>query len=242
MNQSYEREKNQSFMSDLSSLEKMEWAVKELEEGLICKDAIKMKSSLSELHEHTQDLSSPHYMKFILSPFLREMCRFLEKENASKVKRMIICFYGADKSSAMMEIIDQSCKEAIVLFERQKGFVHKEIDSVIQYILCHYQQDISVDQLAEVVCRTPSYLSSIFKKETGENLARYIRQVRMEKARELLDESYEKIVDIAREVGYQNVSYFCQIFRETYGISPKRYRTRCVKLVNMREMDEDIEI
>ena len=155
---------------------------------------------------------------------------------------MIICFYGADKSSAMMEIIDQSCKEAIVLFERQKGFVHKEIDSVIQYILCHYQQDISVDQLAEVVCRTPSYLSSIFKKETGENLARYIRQVRMEKARELLDESYEKIVDIAREVGYQNVSYFCQIFRETYGISPKRYRTRCVKLVNMREMDEDIEI
>lgn len=242
MDQPYERIKETGFLSDTAFTEDLEQVIKGLQEGLICKDIVKLKHYLYELCHRLDDSFSPHYMKFILSPLLRELCRFLENEAAFNVKRMVINFYGAQEICAMMEIIERGCKEAILLFERQKGFVHKEIDAVIRYILCHYQQDISVDQLAHIACRTPSYLSSVFKKETGENLASYIRQVRMEKARELLDGSHEKIIDIARQVGYQSVSYFCQIFRETYGISPKKYRMRCVKLTDMKERCQDIEI
>ena len=80
--------------------------------------------------------------------------------------------------------------------------------------------------MAECVCLTPSYLSHIFKKETGENLGKFIKRVRMEKAKDLLENSYEKIVAISVAVGYQNVSYFCQSFREYYGISPQKYRSQ----------------
>ena len=102
MDQPYERIKETGFLSDTAFIEDLEQVIKGLQEGLICKDVVKLKHYLYELCYRLDDSFSPHYMKFILSPLLREVCRFLEKENASKVKRMIICFYGADKSSAMV--------------------------------------------------------------------------------------------------------------------------------------------
>jgi two-component system response regulator YesN len=46
----------------------------------------------------------------------------------------------------------------------------------------------------------------------------------MEHAKDLLENTYQKINVIAQSVGYRNVSYFCQSFREYYGISPQKYR------------------
>lgn len=67
----------------------------------------------------------------------------------------------------------------------------------------------------------PSYLSSVFKKETGQNLNRFIKSVRMEKAKDLLEQTMMKIVDISTACGYPNVSYFCSSFREYYGLVHK---------------------
>ena len=78
--------------------------------------------------------------------------------------------------------------------------------------------------LAERVFLTPSYLSTIFKKETGQNLSKFIKICRMEKAREMLEGTKDKIVSISEKVGYPNVSYFCQSFREYYGMTPQKYR------------------
>lgn len=78
--------------------------------------------------------------------------------------------------------------------------------------------------LAELVYMAPSYLSSVFKKETGQNLSRFIKSVRMEKARELLEKTMMKIVDVSTACGYPNVSYFCSSFREYFGISPQKFR------------------
>ena len=71
---------------------------------------------------------------------------------------------------------------------------------------------------------TPNYLSSIFKKETGENLSAYLKRFRMERAKDLLSGTNEKIGDVCTMCGFVNVSYFCQSFREYFGVSPKKYR------------------
>ena len=83
---------------------------------------------------------------------------------------------------------------------------------------------IDIDQLAREVGMTPNYLSSIFKKNTGENLSRYLKGFRMERAREMLENTNEKIGVICEKCGFVNVSYFCQSFREYFGISPQKYR------------------
>ena len=55
-------------------------------------------------------------------------------------------------------------------------------------------------------------------------ISHYIRQCRMEKAKELLTKTDMKIVQVCEKVGFSNVSYFCQSFREYAGMSPERYR------------------
>ncbi|MBQ8639180.1 MAG: response regulator [Lachnospiraceae bacterium] len=103
---------------------------------------------------------------------------------------------------------------------------HSEIDTVKQYICQNYEKDLSIEKLAQLVYMAPAYLSTLFKKETGQNLSKFIKEVRMKKAKELLEGSHRKIVDISNAVGYPNVSYFCQSFREYFGVSPQKFRSK----------------
>ena len=106
--------------------------------------------------------------------------------------------------------------------------LHREIESIKLYIYENYAKELSVEQLAEQVYMAPSYLSHVFKKETGQNLSKFIKAYRMEKAKEMLEDTHMKIVNISYEVGYSNVSYFCQSFREYFGVSPQKFRSQGV--------------
>jgi two-component system response regulator YesN len=72
----------------------------------------------------------------------------------------------------------------------------------------------------------PSYLSRLFKKETGQSLSDYIGQVRMEEARRLLSQTNMKIVQVAEESGYRNVSHFAKMFKRMTGVTPQEYRNK----------------
>ena len=78
--------------------------------------------------------------------------------------------------------------------------------------------------LAERVYLSAGYLSAVFKEETGMNLNRFIREVRMNKAKEMLADTNMKITQIAKAVGFSNTSYFCRSFREYFGNSPESCR------------------
>ena len=69
-----------------------------------------------------------------------------------------------------------------------------------------------------------AYLSTLFKKETGQTLIKYISWYRIEKAKELLKTTTMKVGDIAEKVGYVNASYFISLFRNNVGCSPAKYR------------------
>ena len=98
------------------------------------------------------------------------------------------------------------------------------VETVKQYIYQNYEKDLSLDTLAQLVFIHPDHLNRIFKSETGTTLNRFIKAYRMEKARDLLECSHIKIKDIYNAVGYSSYSYFCQSFREHFGISPNKIR------------------
>ena len=64
------------------------------------------------------------------------------------------------------------------------------------------------------------------KKETGENIIKFLTDYRMEKAKQLLDEGTMKIVQVAKQCGYDNQSYFNRLFKNAYGMTPKQYREK----------------
>ncbi len=107
---------------------------------------------------------------------------------------------------------------------RNKNKTSSEIMRVKKYINEHYNEDLSLKELAEVACVSQNYFSSLFKKETGENYKSYVTKIRMEEAMRLVLGTEMKTYEIAEAVGYNNVRRFVDAFKAIYKISPMDYR------------------
>lgn len=95
---------------------------------------------------------------------------------------------------------------------------------VMEYVKANYDSKISLDDIARHVYLSRSYLSSIFKEETGESLFSYINKVRIEKSKMYLLDNAVSLVDIASMCGFEDQSYFTRVFKKATGMSPKKYR------------------
>lgn len=93
-----------------------------------------------------------------------------------------------------------------------------------EYISMHYNQPLTLASLAERVHLSEEYFSRLFKKEIGKNFTEYLTEIRMIRAKQLLQSSSFNINEIGEMVGIQNPSYFSSQFKRYYGISPKTAR------------------
>ncbi len=103
------------------------------------------------------------------------------------------------------------------------------ISRCIKYIEENYKNNISLSDLAEYTHKSKSYLSTLFKLETNVNFSQFLINFRIEKAKQLLKESDNKIYEIAEQVGFNNPYYFSKVFKETTGLCSKDYRDRHYK-------------
>lgn len=94
----------------------------------------------------------------------------------------------------------------------------------IDYIREHYQESVSLEEIAGTLDITPEYLSTLFNREMGENFSSFLKKFRISHAKRLLKETDKKIYEIASEVGYADPKYFNRVFKEVEGISPGDYR------------------
>lgn len=101
---------------------------------------------------------------------------------------------------------------------------------VKDYCNKHYGEEITLDDISSYVNISKNYFCSYFKKYAGDSFAQYLKKVRIKVAKERLKESNMKIVTIAKEVGYNNSSHFCKMFKEEVGISPAEFRREYFKL------------
>ncbi|WP_449536270.1 response regulator transcription factor [Ferdinandcohnia sp. Marseille-Q9671] len=93
----------------------------------------------------------------------------------------------------------------------------------------HYKQSITLNEVANIVGVTPSYLSRVFKKEVGINFIDYLNKVRIEKAKKLLGDSEMKVLEVSEKVGFNSTEYFTRIFKKHTGVSPLYFRTKSVE-------------
>jgi two-component system, response regulator YesN len=98
------------------------------------------------------------------------------------------------------------------------------IKQTFAYIHQNYTRTLSLNELAWTVGVSKSYLSRIFKMETGIPLWDYLNRFRIQKAKELLLLTDDTITEIAAAVGYEDVGYFGRIFHEAVNCSPRTYR------------------
>lgn len=99
-----------------------------------------------------------------------------------------------------------------------------------KYIARHYNEHISLKDIANQIFLNPVYFSICFKRDTGLNFVDYINEYRIEKSKELLKNLQESIASIAETVGFQNARYFSKVFKKYVGISPAEYRRKHVSI------------
>lgn len=98
------------------------------------------------------------------------------------------------------------------------------VKSGIEYITYNYNCNLSLDKICEHLAVSKNYFCYLFKRDTGSSIWAYLTHIRMEKAREYLENTDWKSYMIAYSIGYDNPSYFSRLFKKLYGMTPSEYR------------------
>lgn len=99
------------------------------------------------------------------------------------------------------------------------------VEQMVAYLEDHYAEKISLDQIAENMYLSPFYISRIFKSETGDTPIRHLINIRLEKAKELLENDWNgSIQEVSARVGYDDAYHFSKLFKKRYGIPPSEIR------------------
>lgn len=99
------------------------------------------------------------------------------------------------------------------------------VSRVKNYIKTNYMAyDLSLESVSDILGVNASYLSSLFKKHAGVNFVDYVLEVRINAAKELLEDPLRSASEISEMVGYESSSYFTRAFKRKTGITPTEYR------------------
>lgn len=151
------------------------------------------------------------------TPLMEEM----EKRNCKPELQIWNTGFFAEVQQALWQYIEKLCE----FFERQRENPNFYVTMWVKdYLEKNYMRVCSVEEMAEGIHLSPNYLRSLFKAGTGQTILEYMTDFRLQKACDLLKDKALKVKDVSLKVGYENVSYFSQIFVKRYGVTPNEYR------------------
>ncbi len=168
-----------------------------------------------------------------------KVCRDVSKESmrASVKKARSLCEAAVLMRTAPHSVVvtdDDSLPvvtELIMSAEGEDGFVipdrgnaEEEVAFIRYYIRMHLGDELNLETLSRKIGLSPNYLCTLFHKETGISIRRFIEKSRLEKAAYLLETEADLIADVGKRVGLPNPSYFSKLFKKFYGETPRRYR------------------
>lgn len=163
-----------------------------------------------------------------LNQRLFRICSAMEAENA--VRRQGRYFM---MKSYLIQMLLLVIREQCEPMERPKGYAFESagkkyvVEQIVGYLEDHYSEKISLDQIAENMYLSSYYISRIFKSETGNTPIRRLIDIRLEKAKELLENGFQgSIQEVAASVGYDDAYHFSKLFKKRYGISPSQARKK----------------
>ncbi|MFC4402993.1 AraC family transcriptional regulator [Gracilibacillus xinjiangensis] len=140
--------------------------------------------------------------------------RLLEAETTTLLIELLFIIYELSKgklNSIMLQNNEKSC----------------HVNRITSWIDQHFQQEISLDDIASSLHISKYYMSRIFKDITSLTIMQYLMRRRLIRAKYLLEmQSHKTILEVALEAGFDSSSHFSRKFRECYGVSPSNYRNK----------------
>ncbi|MCR5613315.1 AraC family transcriptional regulator [Treponema sp.] len=139
--------------------------------------------------------------------FIRRMDKMWEKEDVEKLHHEMVLTFA----KTMRDLKKNSGSSL---------YVRKSID----YITSHYNLPIKVSDISDYLGLSEKYLSTLFKKETGQTIVSYVENVRIEEACSMLTYTELSYAEIAESLSFNSHSYFSKVFKKNKGVTPMQYR------------------
>ncbi|NBD24668.1 helix-turn-helix domain-containing protein [Paenibacillus glycinis] len=129
-----------------------------------------------------------------------------------------------DTLESLKEQTEQFLLTVAAGFRTQSVSPCQIIQAAEKFIRGRYADGLTLQSVAEEVHVTPVWLSKLFKKETGMTFLEYLTEIRMERAKRMLEEVQYKVYEVSTQVGYKDPVHFTKLFKKQTGHTPKEYR------------------
>lgn len=227
INKSKMKEKELLLMDKIISEEENEAEV--LLNSIIESYIISSNQSIDYFKEKIQSLIEK--MIKIVSKFRVRDNKWIEKEKCFyKLKSLDDMESVTNYIHGIFKLIFEVTMEKDVEIEEsgQKKLSHpnRVLEPALKYIEENYREEMFLEKMASICNVSPYYFSKLFKKEMGMNFTTYVTKYKVEKAKEMLENTDIPVVNIAAELGYYECGYFTKIFKKIEGITPTKYRNK----------------
>lgn len=196
-----------------------------------------LEESFNRIEELIEQCKNNHVYPEIVKAFFDKTLDMLEYLNPSHSAETheFLCekkeaIRSALNSKELYELVTDAC---LAIYAPVSGLAVGDVNNIrddikiaLDYINKNYCSKLTLEAIAENVGISTSYLSRVFKAETGQNISNYITKLKMEKAASLIkaanSETYLK--EISYQVGIEDQLYFSRLFKKYFGVSPSEYK------------------
>ncbi|MYL32908.1 response regulator [Pontibacillus yanchengensis] len=221
---------------DKASKERSEWLwnVKVFAEELVSHiwllEEQHVRTKMEEIH---QQLLNKQVKEQTMKRLYTDLITYMKGELKNQTERMsdLPCIDERslpDKEKNMKDFMVNLCESIINTVKEKRKYGHrKNILTVVSYIEEHFtKENVSLQEVANLVDMSPSYFSMEFKQEMGISFKQFITKKRIEKAKDLLHNPIYKTYEIAEAIGYGDYPHFTKTFKKCTGLTPTQYRKR----------------
>lgn len=203
---------------------------------ILCEEALTKKQGLGILSQNPVQNVKYHFA--ITVAMIARYC--IEGGMDVSTSYALSDFYiqKADVCSSLDELDELHRKSAIDYATRMRNLRKNKICSIqvvkcIEYMHDNLHTRITIKNLAEHVQLNPSYLSRLFKKETGVTVSEYIRQLKIDAAKNMLIYSDFSPSEIASILAFPDQSYFTEVFHKLVGVTPRQYQSMHLREISL---------
>ena len=155
---------------------------------------------------------------------LQNILKGMMQEYAQKEAGYLLALKGR-LHELLVFLVRQMPKEAYSDFEHRRQLSRLDrLEQVFRYVDAHYSGDISLKGAAAIANYSMYHFTRFFKEATGMTFARYLNQVRLRRAIQLLTSTGDPITEVAFQVGFNSIKTFNRLFKEQMGCAPTAYR------------------
>lgn len=151
-------------------------------------------------------------------------CNDADAVSQEEIRKILYSVINSPSLSAITATLMQNAETKLEAVQKEREF-SRPVREATKYIKNNFMENLTLANVADHVHLNASYLSMLFKKETGQNYMAFLTDCRIEEAKKLLKDSSMSVAEICYAVGYTDKKHFSRLFIKNVGIRPTAYRS-----------------